>query len=142
MEYEQLIKLIKTVSASSLSSFQMEEDGLKISMKKNVQGQTILQSPERIVSMENKEEEKKEEEIEGNVVKAPLVGTFYASSSSEGEPFVQVGDVVKKGQILGIIEAMKLMNEIESEFEGTVESVLVENGEMVEYGQPLFTIRS
>lgn len=76
-----------------------------------------------------------------NVVVSPLVGTFYASASPDAEPFVKVGDKVKKGQVLGIIEAMKLMNEIESEFDGVVEAVLVDNEGVVEYGQPLFRIR-
>ncbi|MEY8337531.1 acetyl-CoA carboxylase biotin carboxyl carrier protein [Lachnospiraceae bacterium 62-35] len=75
------------------------------------------------------------------VVSSPLVGTFYSSSSPGAEAFVKVGDTVKKGQVLGIIEAMKLMNEIESEYDGIVEAVLVENEEVVEYGQPLFRIR-
>ena len=75
------------------------------------------------------------------VVKSPLVGTFYNASSPESEPFAKVGDTVKKGQVLGIIEAMKLMNEIESEYDGVVEAVLVENEQVVEYGQPLFRIR-
>ena len=75
------------------------------------------------------------------VVTSPLVGTFYASSSPDADAFVKVGDTVKKGQVLGIIEAMKLMNEIESEFDGVVEAVLVKNEEVVEYGQPLFRIR-
>lgn len=74
------------------------------------------------------------------VVVSPLVGTFYSSASPEAEAFVKVGDTVKKGQVLGIIEAMKLMNEIESEFDGVVEAVLVQNEEVVEYGQPLFRI--
>lgn len=74
------------------------------------------------------------------VVVSPLVGTFYNASSPDAEPFVKVGDRVKKGQVLGIIEAMKLMNEIESEFDGVVEAVLVENEGLVEYGQPLFRI--
>ena len=69
------------------------------------------------------------------------MGTFYAGPSPEGEPFVKVGDQVKKGQVLGIIEAMKLMNEVESDYDGTVEAVLVKNEQMVEYGQPLFVIR-
>ena len=75
------------------------------------------------------------------VVASPLVGTFYSSSSPEAEPFVKEGDTVKKGQILGIIEAMKLMNEIESEYDGVVEAILVNNEDVVEYGQPLFRIR-
>ena len=77
----------------------------------------------------------------GNVVTSPLVGTFYAAASPDAEPFVKVGDTVKKGQVLGIIEAMKLMNEIESEYDGVVEAVLVKNEDVVEYGQPLFRIR-
>lgn len=75
------------------------------------------------------------------VITSPLVGTFYSSSSPDAEPYVKAGDTVKKGQILGIIEAMKLMNEIESEYDGVVEEVLVNNEDVVEYGQPLFRIR-
>lgn len=75
------------------------------------------------------------------VVASPLVGIFYSAPSPEAENFVKEGDVVKKGQILGIVEAMKLMNEIESEYDGVVEAVLVKNQEVVEYGQPLFRIR-
>lgn len=77
----------------------------------------------------------------GNVIKSPLVGTFYASPAEDADPFVQVGEQVQKGKILAIVEAMKLMNEIESEFDGTIEEILVENGAPVEYGQPLFIVR-
>ena len=83
----------------------------------------------------------KEEVIEGNEIKAPLVGTFYVAPSEGAAPFVSVGDKVKKGQVIGIVEAMKLMNEVESDYDGTVAAVLVENGEMVEYGQPLVIIQ-
>lgn len=76
----------------------------------------------------------------GNIVKSPLVGTFYTAPSEEAAPFVSVGDHVKIGQTLAIVEAMKLMNDIESEFEGTVTQVFVKNGDCVEYGQPLFAI--
>lgn len=72
---------------------------------------------------------------------SPLIGTFYASPSPEMPPYVKAGDVVKKGQVLGIVEAMKLMNEIECEFDGTIEKILVENEQTVEYGQPLFLIK-
>ena len=78
--------------------------------------------------------------LTGNIVKSPLVGTFYAAPSEDAAPFVKVGDSVKEGQVLAIVEAMKLMNEIESDFTGTVKEILVENGEAVEFGQPLFVI--
>jgi acetyl-CoA carboxylase biotin carboxyl carrier protein len=76
----------------------------------------------------------------GDVVKSPMVGTFYRSSTPGGKPFVQVGDTVEKGQAICIIEAMKLMNEIESDYAGVVKSILVENGQPVEYGEPLVVI--
>ncbi len=140
MEYEQLINLIKTVSGSSLSSFQIENDGMKISMKKsNIISKTVQNIPTVSIAQIQEEDEKIPD---GNMVKAPLVGTFYTSSAPGETPFVKVGDTVKKGQVLGIIEAMKLMNEIESEYDGVVEAVLAENERMVEYGQPLFVIRS
>ena len=81
-----------------------------------------------------------EPKMEGNIVTSPLVGTFYAAPAEDAEPFVTVGSQVKKGQTLAIVEAMKLMNEIESDFDGKVAEVLVENGQPVEYGQPLFRI--
>ena len=74
-------------------------------------------------------------------VVSPLVGIFYAAPAEDAEPFVQEGDGIEKGQTLGIVEAMKLMNEIESEYDGIVEEILVKNEETVEYGQPLFRIR-
>ena len=77
---------------------------------------------------------------QGKVVESPLVGTFYAAPSEDAEPFVAVGDTVKKGQTLAIVEAMKLMNEIESDYDGTIAEIFVENGQAVEYGQPLFRI--
>ena len=79
-------------------------------------------------------------EPEGMIVKSPLVGTFYAAPAEDADPFVSVGDQVKKGQTLAIVEAMKLMNEIESDFDGKVAEIYVENGQAVEYGQPLFRI--
>lgn len=76
----------------------------------------------------------------GHVVKSPMVGTFYTSSSPEAKPFVQVGSVVKEGETICIIEAMKILNEIEADKSGTVTRVMVDNGQAVEYGQPLFMI--
>ena len=79
-------------------------------------------------------------EAEAHVVKSPMVGTFYRSSSPDAKPFVEVGDTVRKGQTICIIEAMKLMNEIEADKDGVVREALVENGQPVEYGEPLFVI--
>jgi acetyl-CoA carboxylase biotin carboxyl carrier protein len=77
---------------------------------------------------------------EGHVVKAPMVGTFYRAPAPDAKPFVEVGDTVKEGQTICVIEAMKLMNEIESDASGTIKAILVENGQPVEYGQALFII--
>ena len=148
MEFEKMIELIKTVSDSNLTQFQIEEDGFKLSMKTDKQSKVVVQKQESIpkeiqsVAMDEiKPAEQKEiKKAEGNVVKSPLVGTFYSASSPDSAPFVKVGDTVKKGQVLGIVEAMKLMNEIESEFDGTVKAILVKNGDLVEFGQPLFVI--
>ena len=165
MEFEKIIQLIKTVSDSNLTQFAMEEGNLKISMKTNKQTKVIaapmmapapgpdmgpaaggpvmqaVQAQAGPLQTEVSFQEAGEIVLSGNVVKSPLVGTFYNAPSPDAETFVKVGDTVKKGQVLGIIEAMKLMNEIESEFDGTVEQILVENEEVVEYGQPLFVIR-
>ena len=148
MEFEKMIELIKTVSDSNLTQFQIEEDGFKLSMKTDKQSKVVVQKQESIpkeiqsVAMDEiKPAEQKEiKKAEGNVVKSPLVGTFYSASSPDSAPLVKVGDTVKKGQVLGIVEAMKLMNEIESEFDGVVKEIQIENEQVVEYGQPLFVI--
>ena len=91
-----------------------------------------------ILSMEENKEEKQEDY---KIVKSPMVGTFYSKSSPDAKPYVQVGSKVKKGDILCIVEAMKLMNEIESEFDGEIVEVCVNDGDMVDYGKPLFKIK-
>ena len=109
-----------------------------------LQPQTFYQqTPEAVnsgaTSDENKE--KQTEEVSGKKLVSPMVGTFYASSSPDKPPFVKVGDKVKKGQPICIIEAMKLMNEIESEHDGEIVKILINNEDMVEFGQPLFVIK-
>jgi acetyl-CoA carboxylase biotin carboxyl carrier protein len=86
------------------------------------------------------EDDEYDEEPEGNVVKSPMVGTFYRSASPGSEPFVELGSTIKVGDALCIVEAMKLLNEINAEVSGTVKAILVENGQPVEYGEPLFII--
>ncbi len=149
MEFENLITLIREVSSSELTDFSMKDGDFKISMGKREkkmivtsQEGTAVVTSEKFISAEDvKTSEEEKTVISGNQVKAPLVGTYYSASAPDAEPFVQIGDTVKKGQTLGIIEAMKLMNEIESEYDGVVEDILVENGQMVEYGQVLFVIK-
>lgn len=143
MEFSKIIELIHAVSDSDLTEFQMQEGNLNISMSANKtvveQGKVPMrvQTEQTIVQAQDLQSPPK---AVGNTVKSPLVGTFYAASSPKSDPFVKEGDYVKKGQVLGIVEAMKLMNEIESEFEGTVKQILVKNEQMVEFGQPMFVI--
>lgn len=146
MEFGQIIELIKAVSDSNLTEFEIQDGETKISMETNKETKQItvtapLAQPQlSAVQPAAVQEEEKAEEKTGNIVKSPLVGTFYQSASPESEPFVKEGDTVKKGQVLGIVEAMKLMNEIESEYDGTVKEILVKNEQMVEFGQPMFVI--
>lgn len=144
MGVEELIRLIEAVSASGLTGLKYEEGGVKLHLTKK-QGQIQVQAaqmPVQAVSVSVPEAQPETPAAggSGNVVGSPLVGTFYAAPSEDAEPFVSVGDRVKKGQTLAIIEAMKLMNEIESEYDGIVTEICVANGQTVEYGQDLFRI--
>ena len=131
MELENLVKLIQTVSDSDLTGFQYEENGVKLKIQKEKEQMVVSTGAAQLTTGK---------EAEGQLIKSPLVGTFYAAPSEEAAPFVAVGDHVSKGQTVAIVEAMKLMNDIECDFDGVVSEVLVKNGETVEYGQPLFRI--
>ena len=139
MEFENLIRLIETVSASSLTDFKYEKDGerIRLSKKNTAARQSVL---EIAAAGEMSGSLKGQEESGGQIVKSPLVGTYYSSPGEGADAFVSLGDHVTKGQTLAIVEAMKLMNEIESEYDGTVSEIYVENGQPVEYDQPLFKI--
>ena len=136
MEQKDLLELIRAVSNSNIADFQYEQGETKV-MISAFGRQSAVASQE---VMQPVAEQMNVPVSDAQTVKAPLVGTFYAAPSEEAAPYVQVGDKVKKGQTLGIVEAMKLMNEIESEYDGVVVEVCVKNGAMVEYGQPLFRI--
>ena len=141
MKFEQLIELIQTVSSSNLGEFKYEEGDFKISLKKEKGEVRLAEQSESVSDRVLEQPRESVKSREGNVIKSPLVGTFYASPAEDADPFVQVGEQVQKGKILAIVEAMKLMNEIESEFDGVVEEIFVENGQAVEYGQPLFRLK-
>lgn len=147
MDYDKIKKLMDDMGNSKLDSLDIEfPDGIKISMTKNsntvyVNPQTVIHNEQNQIEEDNKTVEENEEEENLKVIKAPMVGTFYESSSPGVEPFVQVGDKVKKGQVVCIVEAMKLMNEIESEYDGEIVEVCVKNEDMVEFGTPLFKIK-
>ncbi|MCD7866838.1 MAG: acetyl-CoA carboxylase biotin carboxyl carrier protein [Clostridiales bacterium] len=149
LELDEIFALIDKVTEAGLASFRYEDDDIGIQIKgrrtaagKYSRGKASL--PEVSVSTQGEKElSAKTQDVsdsEGNIQKSPLVGVFYTSDSEGGEPLVRVGDKVEKGQVIGIVEAMKLMNEIRSEYSGTVEEVLAENGQVVEFGQPLFRI--
>ena len=146
MEYEKIKQLIEDMGNSKLTSLDIEfPDGTKISAKK--EKQIVTEKPvtvtvnEEVVTQKEESTENTDKKVpEGNVVKSPMVGTFYIKPSPDAEPYVEVGKQVNKGDVLCIIEAMKLMNEIESEFTGTVKEIYVKDGEPVEYGEPLFLI--
>ena len=142
MEYEKIKQLIEEMGNSKLTAIDIEfPDGTKISMKKDKMQEKIIQNTPIVENntIENQIKEDKNEK-KGNIIKSPMVGTFYLKSSPTAEPYVEIGKEVKKGDVLCIIEAMKLMNEIESEYTGKVTEILVKDGEAVEYGTPLLRI--
>ena len=150
MEYKEIKQLMEDMENSSLSSLDISlPDGTKISIQKENNEETknyTVQSSKTIKIENNEKEEQKifESKTSNNenrkIVKAPMVGTFYLKPSPTSETYVEIGKTVKKGDTLCIIEAMKLMNEIESEFDGKIIEICVKDGEAVEYGKPLFVI--
>src|SRR3990172_8203126 len=140
MNLKEIKELIELLKGTEISELEIERSGVKIRIRK---GGDVTFHPS-IPLMEYPPAEKATEQAKVNQVKvtSPIVGTFYRSSSPDKPPYVEVGDMVKKGQVLCIIEAMKLMNEIESEAAGKIVQVLVEGGQPVEYGQPLFIIET
>ncbi len=146
MEYEKIKQLMDDMGNSKLTSLDIEfPDGIKIKMEKNNQKQVVVANVEESIVTEeahnnNEPQEKEEKKEEGIIVKSPMIGTFYMKPSPDSKPYVEVGQLVKKGTVLCIIEAMKLMNEIESEYEGKIAEILVKDGETVDYGKPLFRL--
>lgn len=148
MDYKEIKKLIEDMGNANIDELNIEfPEGIKISMKKNntqvvnnnvgvdASVGPIKHKTQTIIN------QKQEKIQEGKIIKSPMVGTFYSKPSPTSEEFVKVGDMVNKGDTLCIIEAMKLMNEIESEYDGEISEVLIKDGEVVEFGTPLFRIK-
>ena len=154
MTYAEVKELISIVNHSVLTNFELNMDNVSIKMSKN-KDTMITQSTVNIVhnmqttpiqpiQIQKTETSSVSEEIteqSGNIVKSPIVGTFYAAPGSDKPSFVKIGDKVKEGDILCIVEAMKIMNEIPSPYTGEIAEIYVSNEELVEYGQPLFRIK-
>ena len=144
MDIRKIKKLIEMLQESDLKEIEVSQgdESVRILRDRFVQtnGNKIIQQPE-VFSAEPEIQQKIEtSKTEGNVITSPIVGTFYRKPSPDKDPFIRVGDTVEKGDVLCIIEAMKMMNEIKSDFSGKVVSIDLEDGEPVEFGQSIITI--
>ena len=163
MDLQHIKQILDLVREHELSEFEIEHEGLRLKVRKDTNGAHSITLPGPVAMAPlvapaagaaiapaaapaalpaPAAAEAVETEIELAVVKSPIVGTFYRSSEPGASPFVEVGSTVKKGEVLCIIEAMKLMNEIDSEYDGEVVNIYVENGQPVQYGERLFAIRT
>ena len=166
MDLDQIKQILDLVREHELAEFEIEHDGLRLKVRKDANGAHVVTPSAFMVApvvapaagegapaaapplqaspgaLPAPADAAPEAEIELAVVKSPIVGTFYRSSEPNAPPFVDIGSTVKKGDVLCIIEAMKLMNEIDSEYDGEVVNIYVENGQPVQYGERLFAIRT
>ncbi|WP_195263388.1 MULTISPECIES: acetyl-CoA carboxylase biotin carboxyl carrier protein [unclassified Clostridium] len=160
LTYEQIKELIKSIDSSSLRVFELESEGIKLKLSKNEESfkevskdgnrnGVAISSAENNAIVINNKAEIKEESIERDdlnkdefkAIKSPLVGTFYSSGTPGGKPYVEVGSKVKKGEVLCIVEAMKIMNEITAEEDCEIVEVLRTDEDIVEFGMELFKIK-
>lgn len=142
MDYDTILKIIRDFEASKLQSLELEWNDLKIKMAKPEAipaGMPVWNAAQPAVAP-TVSEQNAPSKPKGQLVKSPLVGTFFAATSPDADPFVRVGDVVKKGDTLCIIEAMKIMNDIAAPISGRIASIHAKNGEAVGFDQTLFTI--
>jgi acetyl-CoA carboxylase biotin carboxyl carrier protein len=164
MTLDEIKQLIEFIKGHDLSEFELEQDGVKVRIKSSNHQQVVAvphlpaaipmmaappmaapQTPAQAAAAAAEAKAVADQAAEDGgeicIVKSPIVGTFYRSAEPGAKPFVSIGDTVKKGQVLCIIEAMKLMNEIDSEYDGEVTSIYIENGQAVQYGERLFAIK-
>ena len=153
MDFKEITELIKTMSDSEVTSLEIQENGTSIKLEKQnnkvIYKESMIENSQYTKSYKTLDDNVKVEELQDikdvnenlYIVKSPIVGTFYAASAPDKEPFVKVGNKVKKGDTLCIIEAMKLMNEVESEVDGEVVEVCCKDGDMMEFESAIFKIR-
>ena len=158
MTLDEIKQLIEFIKGQDLTEFELEQDGFKVRIKSGGNHHQVMAVPQMPATMPMMTAAPMAAPVgaaapatgavtddnggELAIVKSPIVGTFYRSAEPGAKAFVSVGDTVRKGQVLCIIEAMKLMNEIDSEYDGEIVSVYVENGQPVQYGERLFAIRT
>ncbi|MBI5097683.1 MAG: acetyl-CoA carboxylase biotin carboxyl carrier protein [Nitrospirae bacterium] len=143
MELDEIKQLIELLKGTDITELQIEREGSKLKIRRekylsSFEAISSAKKPGVTAPKESKEEVAEESKLV--TITSPIVGIFHRAPSPESPPFVEVGNTVKKGQVLCIVEAMKLMNEIECDTDGVVSKILVENGQPVEYGEPLFLI--
>ena len=154
MDFKKIKKLVSLVETSDISSLSVEEDNLKVEIKRELQSSiaqipvtnvqqtpVVSATPQPTLSEPPITPEAPTENSDLVEIKSPMVGTFYSATNPESEPFVSNGSAIQKGDIVCIVEAMKLFNEIESEISGTIEKICVNNGDAVEFDQALFLVR-
>lgn len=148
MTFNEIKELLELFDKSALSKLEIEEDGNRVCMEKNQLVTTAIttqiEAPKEQIIHEKVTQEPKEikKSTQDNLItiKAPMIGTFYRSPAPNAAPYVKVGDIVKKGQVLAIIEAMKIMNEIEAEFDCKIIDIIPEDGQPIEFDAPLFLV--
>ncbi len=149
IDYQEINKIIRLMEDKDLAHFEIEKEGLKIKLSRNTVPSEVKASDQTQASPHPEDKEAPElqelppEKENDNLryITSPMVGTFYSAPDPSSPPFVEAGEEIKQNQVLCIIEAMKLMNEIESDVEGILKEIFVENGKPVEYGQKLFAIQ-
>jgi acetyl-CoA carboxylase biotin carboxyl carrier protein len=155
MDLNLIKKLVRIVDTSGITDLEIEQDGLRIKVAKKIRNSQVVTLPQSVAQTESNnnttvasvtEQKTTSEEKVSNEnlyeIKSPIVGTFYRAPAPDADAYVQVGDSVSVGTVLCIVEAMKLMNEIECDVSGKIVKILAENGKPVEYNQPLFLIET
>lgn len=138
---DEIKQLMDKLVLTNLGEVSIKEDGLEVTIKAKKSAEPIAFGEASYTCTPTADTQAAAPTLSGNVVKSPIVGTFYSAASPDKPAFVTVGKKVKKGDVLFVIESMKLMNEIQSEFDGEVTQILVDNAQGVEYGQPIMTIK-